>query len=105
LPSVSAAIEYLKDLERKGRGNDSVHIVDIKAEAKERAKNDGDKPKTRFQVELDDPDLYRDFNEAKDRVITHCHNKTIALSLLLRAWQQLDVKTLDKWLAEGETPF
>jgi hypothetical protein len=105
MPSVTAAIEYLKHLESKGRGNAPVHIVDIEEEAKERSKNAGPKPKTRFQVELDDPSLYCQFNFEKDRIFARVKNKPIALDFMYRAWRDaLSDKELDRMLAEQEAP-
>lgn len=104
MPSVTAAIEYLKQLERKGRGSAPVHIVDIEQEAEARKKNDGPKPKTRFQIELDDEELYREWNASKDRIIRRCgNNKAIALTLMQRAWDEaLSDGQIDKILAAEE---
>jgi hypothetical protein len=105
VPSVTSAIEYLKQLERKGRGNAPVHIVDIEAEAEERKKNTGPKPKTRFQVELDDASLYCQFNHEKDRIFKRVKNKPIALDFMYRAWRDsLSDRELDRLMAEQEGP-
>jgi hypothetical protein len=105
MPSVTMAIEYLKHLESKGRGNAPVHIVDIEEEAKARKQNDGPRPKTRFQIETDEPMLYAQLNDEKDRIISHVHNKSIALDLMLRAWQELTNARIDHLLALEEGPF
>lgn len=103
MPSVTAAIEYLKQLERKGRGMAPVHIVDIEEEAKERIKNSGPKPKTRFQLELDDPELYCQWNASKDRIFHRVKNKPMALDLMWRAWDEaLSNAEIDKILAAEE---
>lgn len=81
------------------------HIVDHTKALKEREKNDGPQPKTRFQIELDDPELYSKWNHEKDRIIKRIRNKSIALTLMHRAWREaLSDGELDKILAEMEGP-
>ncbi len=106
MPSVTAAIEYLKHLQSKGRGNAPVHIVDIEEEAKARKENTGPKPKTRFQIELDDAELYCQWNAEKDRIIRRCgNNKAIALDFMWRAWNEsLTDAEIDRLLAQQEGP-
>jgi hypothetical protein len=87
------------------RDTSEYHIVDHTKALREREKNDGPQPKTRFQIELDDPELYRRWNAAKDRIIKRCRNKAIALDLMHRAWcEALSDSELDKILAEIEGP-
>ena len=81
------------------------HIVDHTKALKEREKNDGLQPKTRFQIELDDPELYRVWNHEKDRIIKRVRNKSIALTLMHRAWREaLSDAELDKIMAELDSP-
>jgi hypothetical protein len=81
------------------------HIVDITEEAEKRSKNDGPKPKTRFQIELDSAEFYRQWNSEKDRIVKRCGNKAIALDLMHRAWRDaLSNSELDKILAAMEGP-
>jgi hypothetical protein len=82
----------LQFLEEHGRGDEKVHVVFIEQEAAERVANEAkgiQKPKTRFQMETDDPEMYSAFNAEKDRYIRCAVNKSVALSLMLRCWQQL----------------
>ena len=81
------------------------HIVDLTEQRKSQEKNEGEKPKTRFQIELDDADLYRQWNQEKNRIITRVHNKAIALDFMYRAWRDaLADAELDRMMAaeEGE---
>ena len=99
-----AGIEYFR--QKIALNDDHVyHIVDITAEQQARIKNDGEKPKTRFQIELDDPKLYSDWNLEKDRILKRVGNKSIALTLMQRAWAEaLCDSEIDKILAEQEGP-
>lgn len=105
MPSKRAAIEWLQHEVSKGRGDEPVHLVDVRAEQRKRIQNDGPKPKTRFQIELGDPELYRQWNAEKDRILHHVKNKAIALDLMQRAWSDaLSNPELDKILAALEGP-
>lgn len=104
MPSKRMAIEWLNDEVRKGRGDEPCHIVDITKEARARAENAGPKPKTRFQMETDDPELYRQFNIERSRIIKRTGNKSVALTLLLKSWQWMTDALIDKVLAEQEGP-
>jgi hypothetical protein len=99
-----AALEYFRQKVALGDDHD-FHIVDHTKERAEREKNDGPSPKTRFQIELDDPSLYRQWNHEKDRIITRCHNKAIALDFMYRSWRDaLADGELDRMLADEEGP-
>lgn len=104
MPSVSAAIEYLKTLEGKGRGGEKCHIVLIEEEEKARAENKGPVPRTRFQIELDDPELYSRWHIEKDRILRRAGVKAVGLDLMYRAWTMLTDALIDKLLAEQEGP-
>ena len=81
------------------------HIVDHTKALKERENNAGPSPKTRFQIELDDGQLYSQWNHEKDRIIKRCRNKAIALDLMQRAWREaLSDANLDRILAELDGP-
>lgn len=98
------ALEYFRQKAALGDDHD-YHIVDHTKERAEREKNDGPKPKTRFQIELDDPGLYCQWNHEKDRIIGRVHNKSIALDFMYRAWRDaLADKEIDRMLAEEEGP-
>jgi hypothetical protein len=95
---------YLDIEIREGRGDEPCHIVDIQKEAKKRSENDGPQPKTRFQMECDDGEMYSSLNLEKDRIIKRARNKSVALSLMLLAWRRLTDPMIDKILAEYEGP-
>lgn len=81
------------------------HIVDLTEQRKSQEKNDGEKPKTRFAIELDDAELYRLWNQEKNRIITRVHNKAMALDFMWRAWKEaLADAELDRMMAEEEGP-
>lgn len=104
MPSKKMLIQFLEDEVRKGRGDDPCHLVDIKKEQAERIKNDGPRPKTKFVIETDSPEMYSAMNLEKDRIITRAKNKSVALSLMLTAWQWMSDPMIDKVLAETEGP-
>ena len=85
MATVSEEIARLKFLETKGRGRERCHVVLIEEEARQRIKNDGPKPKTRFVMETDCPAMYSRFNELKDRWLA-CANKSVALSVMAERW-------------------
>lgn len=98
------AIEWLQHEVQEGRGDEPCHVVDIRREQRERITNDGPKPKTRFQIELGDAELYSDWNKEKERIIHRAKVKAIGLDLMLKAWQMLSDPLIDKLLAEQEGP-
>jgi len=102
MPSVTMAIEYLKQLQTNGRGEEKVHVVMVEEEQKKRIANDGPKPATKFVIELDDPDLYSRFHAEKDRILRRAKVKAIGLDIMLKAWQAMDDAWIDKLLAEQE---
>lgn len=101
MPSVTTAIEYLKSLEAKGRGNETCHVVLWPEEHKKRREC---KEQTRFQIETDSHEAYVALNDAKDFIVKHCRNKAVAITMMIWALRQLDGPTLDKLMAVGERP-
>jgi hypothetical protein len=69
----------------KGRGEEKAHVILIEEEARKRKENAGPQPKTRFQFETDDPDMYSRLNELKDRWLKG-RNKSVALSVMADHW-------------------
>ena len=100
--NAETCLEYFR--QKVARGDKSeFHIVDHTKELKERETNAGPKPKTRFQIELDDAELYSQWNHEKDRIIKRCRVKAIALDFMYRAWRDaLADRELDRMLAEEE---
>lgn len=90
----------LQFLEEHGHGEEKVHVVFVEREAKERAKNDGPKPKTRFQWETDFAGGYSELNEGKDRLMRVIGNKQVAISVAAKLWLRAD-ESLLRELAEG----
>jgi hypothetical protein len=98
VPSKKAASEWLAEEVRKGRGDESCHVVDVAADQRERIKNN--KRKTRFVLSCDDPDLCSKFEAHKDRIFRKVKNKSIMLSLMEKAFgEALSDSELDKIMA------
>lgn len=94
----------LQFLEEHGRGDEKVHVVFIDEEARERIKNEAKgivKPKTKFVMETDDPEMYSAFNAEKDRYIRCAVNKSVALSLMHRRLAQLSCEDITKLSEDG----
>lgn len=90
----------LQFLDEHGHGDEKLHIVFVEREAKERAKNDGPKPKTRFQWETDTAEGYGELNAGKDRLMQIVGNKQVAISVAAKLWLKAD-ESLLRELAEG----
>ena len=106
MPSLEEVAEVVKYLLSKGDGDRKCHFGLIDVEAAERKANP--KGRTRFVLETDDAEMYSAFNAEKDRIIAAAGNKSVALSIMHRAWCQLSnemVRTLaeDEGAAEKET--
>ena len=103
MPSVDAALDYLKDLQRKGRGAEKIHIVLVEEEQKERIKNQ--KRKMNFVLCTKDPDLCARLEGHKDRIFRKVKNVSIMLSLMERAWAEaLSDQELDRICAAMDAP-
>lgn len=87
MPTLEEVFEEVKFLIGKGDRQRKCHFGLIDVEAKERAENP--KGRTRFVIETDCPEMYSAFNAEKDRIIEAAGNKSVALSIMHRAWQQL----------------
>lgn len=103
MPSKRAAAEWLAYEVKQGRGDESCHVVDVAKEQRERIKND--KRKEKFVLNTDDPDLCAALEKEKDRIFRKTRNKSLMLTLMLRAWQEaLSDHELDRILAAMEGP-
>lgn len=93
----------LQFLEEKGCGDEKVHIVFVEREAQERIVNEKKgftKPKTRFQVETDAPEMYSRFNLQKDRWYRLIPNKSVCLDLMCRMWEEPGDETIASFGAD-----
>lgn len=80
----------LQFLLEKGHGDEKVHVVFVEREAAERIANEAkgfQKPKTRFQMETDDPAMYSRLNAAKDLWYRVVVNKSVAVDLMCKRWE------------------
>lgn len=88
MPGLREVAERVNFLLREGADPErKCHFGLIDVEAKERKENP--KGRTRFIMECDCADTYAAFNAEKDRYIEAAGNKSVALSIMLRCWQQL----------------
>lgn len=86
MASIREERKRLQALEERGHGDEKVHVVFVERDAKERADNDGPKPKTRFQWETDTAEGYGDLNAGKDRLIRLIGNKQVAITIAAKLW-------------------
>jgi hypothetical protein len=81
-----------------GRANEKVHIVMVEQDEKERIKND--RKQTRFVLCCDTPEAFSELHAEWDRIVRKVGNKSIAISLVTRAWREgLSDPALDRLLA------
>jgi hypothetical protein len=86
--TVDAVFERCVFLRGKGRGSEKALLILPEVEAKKRVENSGPKPKTRFIMETDDPEMYSRFNAQKDRWFRLIPNKSVAVDMLCRMWEE-----------------
>lgn len=105
MPSIRSAIEYLKELESKGRGNETIHVVMVEQEQRERIKNPGPRPKTKFVLQCDDGPTFSAFHAERERIFKRCGmQKSIALFIMLEGWRRMTDVIIDKFIALEEGP-
>lgn len=99
MPTLRVALERLKYELSEGRGDEKVHITFVERDQAERIKNN--KRVTRFTLETKDPDICAELHQEWERIIKRVHNKSIALSLITRAWREgLSDGEIDRIMAE-----
>jgi|SRR6516164_832536 len=100
MPNIDAAIEYLiHQRKQAGHGREMVHLVMVEREQEKRIKNP--QASTRFVMVCDTPEAYSELHAEKDRIIKRVKNKSVAISLMIRAWREgLSDVVLDKIMAE-----
>jgi hypothetical protein len=101
MPSLRVALERLKWELSEGRGEEKVHITFVERDQAERIKND--RRVTRFQIETKDPDVCSELHAEWERIMKRVHNKSVALSLCIRAWREgLSDAEIDRIMAEED---
>ena len=101
MPSIRAAIERLRYEMDHGNANEPVHLVFVEREQNKRIKNP--EASTRFVMECDDAQAYSELHAERDRIIKRARNKSVAISLMIRAWREgLSNAELDRLMAEEE---
>jgi hypothetical protein len=103
MPSKRQAADWLANEVAKGRGEEKVHLIDVTKDQAERIANK--KRKQNFVLVTGDPDICAEFEFEKDRIFKRVGNKSVMLSLMVRAWKDaLADSELDKILAVMEGP-
>ena len=99
MPDIDAAIERLIYERAKGHGREKIHVVFVEREQERRIMNP--RRSTRFTLVCDTPEAYSELHAERDRIIKRVKNKSVAISLMIRAWRDaLSDANLDRILAE-----
>ena len=103
MAEVIQELERLKYAAANGRAHEKIHVTWVEQDAKERIKND--KRVTKFVLETKDPDACSELHAEWDRILRRVHNKSVALSLVVKAWQEaLSDAELDRIMAAMDAP-
>lgn len=103
MAEVRIEFEKLKYAMEHGHADEKIHVTWVERDQAERIKNN--KRVTKFVLETKDPDACSELHKEWDRIVRRVGNKSIALSLIVRAWRDaLADGELDKILAAMEGP-
>ena len=98
MAEVIQELERLKYAAEHGRAHEKIHVTWVEKDQQERIKND--RRVTKFVLETKDPDACSELHAEWDRIIRRVRNKSIALTLVIEAWQEyLSDGELDRILA------
>lgn len=98
MAEVIQELERLKYAAEHGRAHEKIHVTWVEKDQQERIKND--RRVTKFVLETKDPDACSELHAEWDRIIRRVKNKSIALTLVIEAWQEyLSDGELDRILA------
>jgi hypothetical protein len=82
-------------------GDQKAFYADVEADQKERIKNK--RRKQNFVLVTGDPDICSEFEAEKDRIFRKVRNKSVMLTMMVRAWREgLADSELDRIMAEEE---
>jgi hypothetical protein len=95
MPSLEEVFEKVKFLMSKGDNQRKCHFGLIDVEAKERQENP--KGKTRFIFETDDAEMYKRMNAQKDRWLQLIPNKSVAVDMMCRVWEECSDATITEF--------
>jgi hypothetical protein len=101
MPSVHAAIEYLKEIEAKGEGGESCYLHVWKYHNREKKEA---KEKTKCCFDTDSHDIYVRMNDNVHRIIDRCGNKAVAWGLIVDVLDALTNPKIDRIMAIQEGP-
>jgi hypothetical protein len=103
MPSKQALRDWLDHEIKQGRGDDPVHLVDIKREQRERIANP--KGRTRWQLETDDPVTYSRLHSERERIFKACAGqKSMAIEVICLALEAMTNQFIQKLRAQEEGP-
>jgi hypothetical protein len=83
-----------------GKGNDLIHVVDVRAERKRKLENPQES--TRIMLNMRTPEAFREFHAEKERFFEIAVDPHIALMLMIRALHETSDEMIRAWLEEGE---
>ena len=86
MPTVADVYERMKFEVQKGNHSERVHVVWVERDQAERIKNN--KRVTKFVLETKDADACSELHAEWERIIKRVHNKSVALSLIVKAWRE-----------------
>lgn len=103
MASVRQELEKLKWEASQGRGEEKIHITWVERDQAERIKNN--RRVTKFVLETKDADACSELHAEWERIIKRVGNKSVALSLAVKAWSEaLSDTELDRLLAAMDGP-
>lgn len=103
MAEVIQELERLKYAVDHGRAHEKIHVTWVERDQAERVKND--KRVTKFVLETKDADACSELHAEWDRIIRRVKNKSVALSLFVRALQEaLSDAELDRIMAVMDAP-
>lgn len=101
METLKDCFEHAKWLMEKGRGDEPCKLFFPKLEAQRRKVNKEGYKRVILQM---DEQLYKDFHEMKDRIVTLCHNNPpLAYSVMLQLISAVKDETITS-LADAEQP-
>lgn len=100
MPTFKEELARMLWLQHEGKiaDDEPCKVILPRREAKKRVENK--EGATRFVMDCEDPETYSAFHAEKDRYIRCAVNKSVALSIMLRAWQQLSDKDIESLAAD-----
>ena len=96
--NVAEAIAFLANLVEKGKGLNSIHVVDLEAEKERKLTNP--KGSTRRVFNCRTPDQWKKFNEALEPYYDGAQDPHIAIDLIIKALTAFSPQTIADWVKQ-----